>query len=91
MGSDPAVGRAVASDTRSPWFETSHRQTLFYLFTVNCIEKTKIKEKEAGICSSFKFGSDQGNNLAHKGPKMAPRLILKLTHEVNICSTNYKM
>ena len=44
-----AVGRAVASDTRGPQFESSHWQnSLIYLFTVNCIEKTKIKKKEAG-------------------------------------------
>ena len=40
-----AVGRAVASDARGPWFESSNRQTFIldiYLFTVNCIEMTKI-------------------------------------------------
>ena len=40
-----SVGRAVASDTRGPQFESSHRQNKIYiehLFTVNCIEKTKI-------------------------------------------------
>ena len=40
---------AVASDTRGPLFETSHGQNLFWtIFTVNFIEKTKNKEKEAG-------------------------------------------
>ena len=43
-----SVGRAVAFDTRGPQFESSHRQTLYYLYTVNCIEKTKIKKKEVG-------------------------------------------
>ena len=49
-----SVGRAVASDTRCPRFESSHRQKFIYnehLFIVNCqlcIEKTKIKKKEAG-------------------------------------------
>ena len=41
-------GRAVASDARGLWFESSHRQTFItdiYLFTVNCIEETKIKRK----------------------------------------------
>ena len=43
-----SVGRAVASDTRGPRFEFSHWQILYWtLFTVNCIEKTKIKKKEA--------------------------------------------
>ena len=44
-----SVGRAVASGIKSPWFESRHRQIFKeHLFTVNCIEKTKIKEKEAG-------------------------------------------
>ena len=42
------VGRAVASKSIGPQFESSHRQTLYYLYTVNCIEMTKIKKKEAG-------------------------------------------
>ena len=45
-----SVGRAVASDTRGPRFESSHRQNLYWtLFTVNCIEKTKIKKKRPGM------------------------------------------
>ena len=44
-----SVGRAVASDTRDPQFESRHRQTFIeHLFNVNCVEKTKIKKKEAG-------------------------------------------
>ena len=39
----------LPSDTIGPRIESSHRQTLYYIFTVNCIEKTKMKEKEAGI------------------------------------------
>ena len=43
-----SVGRAVVSDTRYPWSLSSHRQTFVdHLVTVNCVEKTKIKEKEA--------------------------------------------
>ena len=42
-----SVGRAVASDTKGPRFESSHWQNLYwafvYLSTINCIEKTKIK------------------------------------------------
>ena len=35
-------------DTRGPRFESSHRQKFIeHLFTVSCIEKTKIKKKEA--------------------------------------------
>ena len=52
MGSGcDTVGRAVASNARGPGFESSHRQTFIsdiYLFTVNCIEKTKIKKKRPG-------------------------------------------
>ena len=40
-----SVGRVVASDTRGPRFKSGHQQTLHYLYTVNCIEKTKIKKK----------------------------------------------
>ena len=49
-----SVGSAVASNTGGPWFKSSHWQTLCYLFTVNCIEKTKMKEKTAGIGQIFK-------------------------------------
>ena len=47
-----SVGRAVASVTRGPRFESSHRQTFIldiYLFPVNFIEKTKIKKKRQGM------------------------------------------
>ena len=46
-----SVGRAVASDTGGPLFESSHWQTLakFISPIVYCIEKTKIKKKEAWI------------------------------------------
>ena len=43
-----SVGRAVALDARGPRFESSHQQTFIsdiYLYTVNCFEKPKIKEK----------------------------------------------
>ena len=43
-----SVGRAVASNARGPQFKYSHRQKLYWTFTVNCIEKMKIKKKEAG-------------------------------------------
>ena len=35
-----SVGRVVASGTRGPWLESSHRQKIIYiehLFTVNCV------------------------------------------------------
>ena len=40
-----SVGRMVASDSRGPQFESSHCKNLHCTFTVNCIEKTKIKNK----------------------------------------------
>ena len=40
-----SVGRVVASDNKGPWFEYSHWQTFYYLYTVNCIEQTKVKKK----------------------------------------------
>ena len=40
-----SVGRAVASDTIGPRFESSHCQTLFKLYSVSCVEKTTIKKK----------------------------------------------
>ena len=44
-----SVGRAVAFNTRGPWFDSSHRQNFIeHLFIINCIEKTKINKKEAG-------------------------------------------
>ena len=48
-----SLGRAVTFDTIGPWFDSSHWQNfiehLFVnLFIINCIEKTKINEKEAG-------------------------------------------
>ena len=48
MGSDcGAVGRAVASNTRGPWFESSHRQLLLniHLLLTVC-RKDKNKEKK---------------------------------------------
>ena len=42
----------VASDVRDPQFQSSHRQTFIsdiYLFTVNSIDKTKIKKKRTGM------------------------------------------
>ena len=53
-----SVGRAVASDTRGPQFKSSHLQTFIsdiYLFTVNCIEKTKIKKKRPGMANKKYF------------------------------------
>ena len=51
IGSDCcSVGRVVASTTRGPWFESSHcKFNIEHLFTVNCIEKMKIKNKRPGM------------------------------------------
>ena len=40
-----SVGRAVASNNRDLQFVSSHRQIVF---SINFIDKTKIKKKEAG-------------------------------------------
>ena len=52
-----SVGRAVASDTRGPRYESSHQRNLYrtfvYLFTFNCIEKPKINEKRGRKCHIF--------------------------------------
>ena len=52
-----SVGRAVASRAKGPQFESSHWQTFkmdIHLFTFNCIEKTKIKKKRAGMADFLK-------------------------------------
>ena len=46
-----AICRAVASDTRDPRFESSHRQNL-YLF--NLSEKTEMKKMRPGMTHFFK-------------------------------------
>ena len=45
-----SVGKAVDSDTRGPRFKSRHFQSFYWiLFTVNCIEKTKIQKKCPGM------------------------------------------
>ena len=49
-----SVGRAVASDSRGPWFLSSHCQKFIYrTFIVNCIEKTTIKKKRPGMAHFY--------------------------------------
>ena len=44
------VDSAVASDTRGPGFESSHRQQLLNMFTVNCLQKRrKLQKKRPGM------------------------------------------
>ena len=52
-----AVGRVVATDIHS--LNPVIWQTLYYLYSVNCIEKTKIKRKEDRNGPFFK--KDDGN------------------------------
>ena len=40
-----SFGKAVTSNSRGPRYESSHRQTFYYLYIV----KTKIKAQETGI------------------------------------------
>ena len=52
-----SVGRAVASDTRGPQFESSLRQTFIYILNIcllSTIEKTKIKKKRPGMAHFYK-------------------------------------
>ena len=49
-----SVGRAVSSDTRVPRFESSHQQTFIHVFTINCIEKTKMKKKRPEMAHFLK-------------------------------------
>ena len=49
-----SVGRAVASDTKGPRFESSHRQKFLYFYSTFdyyqlCIGKTKIKKNRPGM------------------------------------------
>ena len=47
-----SVGRAVTFDARGQRFKSSHQQTFISdnnLFTINCIEKTKIKKTRPGM------------------------------------------
>ena len=45
-----SVGWAVASNTRDPWFQSSHPKLYIeHLFTVNKCWKDENKEKEAGM------------------------------------------
>ena len=46
MGNDcGAVGRAVASDSRDPRFQSSHQK--YYLLKINYIEKNEKRRRES--------------------------------------------
>ena len=53
-----SVGRAVASDTRGPWLESSHWQKFIYILNICLLStvywKDEHKEKEAGNGPFFK-------------------------------------
>ena len=49
-----SVERAVASNTRGPWYESSHRQYFITnIFTVNCL-KNENKKKRPGMAHFLK-------------------------------------
>ena len=76
-----SVGRAVASDSKGPQFETI--QSIIYsehLFPVNCIEKTKIKIKEPGTWPIKKYF----NSFSSIGT-----LVKSLVGNCNIVIANY--
>ena len=52
-----SVGRAVATNTRGLLFESSYRLSFINLFTLNCMEKTKIKKKRPGMANLKKTTS----------------------------------
>ena len=54
---------AVASDTRGPWFESSHQQDfIMNINAVNFIEKTKMKKQRPGMAQFFNISSRRDVN-----------------------------
>ena len=49
-----SVGRAVASYTRGPWFESSHRRFIMYIYH-HLYWKDKNKEKHAVVSTTLKL------------------------------------
>ena len=49
-----SVGRAVASNTRDPRFESCHRQNFIYQFFNKNTEKTKLNKKMPGMAQHLK-------------------------------------
>ena len=47
--------RAVASDSRSPWFKSSHRRNLIMICFLLTVEKTETKKEEAWNGPLFKL------------------------------------
>ena len=74
-----SVGRAVASDSKGPRSESHHRQNIYIEhFTVNCIEKTKIKKKRPGRAHFFKKKHQflQGSTFKSTALSMSPLVVL---------------
>ena len=70
-----SVGREVAKNTKDPRFESSHRRNFINLFSINCIEKTKNKEKEAGNGTFLKRRPRPGlTQIDHDGLSTGPPL-----------------
>ena len=76
-----SVGRLVASDSRGPQFESSHLQNLYWIFTVTCIEKAKIKKKGVWngsiskiekICSTLSLSRQQYSTILISFDKKCP-------------------
>ena len=91
-----SVGRAVASDTRGPRFESSHQRIFIkniYLHIVNCVKKTKIKIKRPGMAhlktkvfalASVAFSCDFGMaSLARNNFKIVFSKFLKLAPQIS--------
>ena len=50
-----SVGRAVASDTRDPRFESRHQPNFIYHLYIKKVEETKIKYKRPGMANLYKM------------------------------------
>ena len=75
-----SVGRAVASDTRGPRFKSSHWQNYIeHLFTVNCIEKTKIRKKRPGMAHLKNVAQRQRKHLTRHRRKGTLRSLYLVT------------
>ena len=86
-----SVGRAVASDTRDPQFESGHRQTfkwnICFLSACQLHWKDENKEKEAGMAHFFK----KECGLQYKCEMLPPCLFIFFFLKIFITNMHEKM
>ena len=75
-----SVGRVVASDTRDPRFESSHR--LIYLLLA--VLKRRKKKKRPGVAHFLKKCFRFGRSLWHDGRLRYQRSVVRIPHSVVI-------